>query len=159
MVNLLLKFKADPNDSQTDGMSLLFSALTKPDILEALLAAGGNVDSHLSEGKTLLDQAVNGNYPQVAVDILLKHGADPNARDSRGYTPLNYAVGVRQILTRLSCCSTTMPTPMCGVRMAKLRWTTSKARVPIQYQLFLVPQDYPHQMREGVRRINELREG
>ena len=92
MVNLLLKFKADPNDSQTDGMSLLFSALTKPDILEALLAAGGNVDSHLSEGKTLLDQAVNGNYPQVAVDILLKHGADPNARDSRGYTPLNYAV-------------------------------------------------------------------
>src|SRR5208282_5613317 len=34
MVNLLLKFKADPNDSRTDGRSLLFSALNNNDMLK-----------------------------------------------------------------------------------------------------------------------------
>jgi ankyrin repeat protein len=92
MVNLLLKFKADPNDSQTDGKPLLFSALSNPDILGVLLDAGGQVDSHLSGGMMLLDQAVDGYPPIAAVEILLKHGADPNARDLRGNTPLVYAL-------------------------------------------------------------------
>ena len=93
MVNLLLKFKADPNDSQTDGQPLPYSALSDPDILGALLDSGGKVDSHLTEGMTLLDHAVNLNiFTPVAVEILLKHGADPNARDSHGYTSLYYAV-------------------------------------------------------------------
>jgi ankyrin repeat protein len=93
MVNLLLKFKADPNDSQTDGRPLLFSALSDPDILGALLDAGGKVDSQPSDGVTLLDHAVNLNiFTPVAVEILLKHCADPNARDSHGYTSLYYAV-------------------------------------------------------------------
>jgi cytohesin len=91
VVNLLLKFKADPNDSQSDGRPLLFSALSDPDILGALLDAGGKVDSHFSGGMTLLDQAVDGYPPRAAVEILLKHGADPSARDLRGNTPLHYA--------------------------------------------------------------------
>src|SRR5208282_4859024 len=45
MVQLLLKFKADPNDSQTDGQPLLFRALSDTNILEALLDAGAKVDA------------------------------------------------------------------------------------------------------------------
>jgi cytohesin len=92
MVNLLLKFKADPNDSQTDDRPLLFSALSNPDILGALLDAGGKVDSHLTEGMTLLDYALNMNFATAAVEVLLQHGADPNVRESHGNTPLHYAV-------------------------------------------------------------------
>ncbi len=92
MVKLLLKYKADPNDTLFDGRPLLFGALSNPEMLEVLLDAGGKVDSCLSDGKTALDQAVNDNSPVAAVEILLKHGADPNVRDLRGSTPLHYAV-------------------------------------------------------------------
>ena len=92
MVKLLLKHKADPNDTLFDGRPLLFGALFKPEILEALLDAGGKVDSHLSEGMTPLDLALNGNSPVAAVKILLQHGANPNARDLNGNTPLHFAV-------------------------------------------------------------------
>ena len=91
MVNLLLKFKADPNDSQTDEWPLLFSALSRPDILGALLDAGGKVDSHLTDGMTLLDYALDMNLSTATVETLLQHGANPNSCNSHGNTPLYYA--------------------------------------------------------------------
>jgi ankyrin repeat protein len=157
MVQLLLKYKADPNDAQTDGQSLLFSALSYSNILAGLLEAGGRADARQASGETLLESAVysknfaavplllkfkaDPNYPEfaggvsilfaalsdtntlealldagakidavskdgnnwtplgdaiwennaAAVEILLKHGANPNVRNSNGFTPLHWA--------------------------------------------------------------------
>jgi len=93
MVQMLLKFKADPNNSETDGRSLLFSVLSHTNILEALLDAGANVDPIGADENqwTPLSAAANQNNAS-AVEILLKHGANPNLRDRNGFTPLHWAV-------------------------------------------------------------------
>lgn len=103
-VQLLLKYKADPNGDQTTGNSVLFSALYLPDILETLLTAGGKVETQLSD-KTLflLHNAVTGNW-LPAVQILLKHGANVNIQNTgnnyeKGYTPLIFAA--RDIRTNI----------------------------------------------------------
>jgi ankyrin repeat protein len=92
MVQLLLKFKADPNDSQTDGKPLLFSALSNTNILESLLNAGATVDPVMPDQTewTPLAAAVSENYLPAAA-ILLKHGANPNVRSRNGMTPLHWA--------------------------------------------------------------------
>jgi ankyrin repeat protein len=92
MVQLLLKFKADPNDSQTDGQPLLFSAMSDTNMLESLLDAGATVDPVNPDetDRTPLGAAANqNNAPAVA--ILLKHGANPNVRNRNGVTPLHFA--------------------------------------------------------------------
>ena len=101
MVQLLLKFKADPNESQTGGHPLLFNGLADTNILEALLGAGAKVDAMGANANTKVgNSAVNwtplGAAAQqnnaAAVEILLKHGANPNQRDSIGkFTPLHWA--------------------------------------------------------------------
>jgi ankyrin repeat protein len=91
-VQLLLKYKADPNDSQTDGQSLLFSALSHTNILEALLDAGAKVDPVSTDDYqwTPLCVAANKNIAP-AVEILLQHGANPNVCNQNGSTPLHWA--------------------------------------------------------------------
>ncbi len=114
LVQLLLKFKADPDDAQTDGRAAIFSALGNPDILKALLDAGAKVDvvdetdtSHPDgpSGSFLsrLNQMNNpdlkrtpllfatGESNVVAVTQLINHGANPNATDGRANTALHYA--------------------------------------------------------------------
>ncbi len=71
-----MKYKADPNDSQTDGQSLLFGALSDADILAALLTAGANPNVVNNEGRTPLSFAAR-DSPEM-VKMLLDAKADPN---------------------------------------------------------------------------------
>jgi ankyrin repeat protein len=114
MVQLLLKYKADPNDAQTDGRSVVFDALDKPDILPLLLNAGANVEvrdltdrsntGNIVSFADRLQRAINpdlkrtpllfaagGESNLVAITELLQHGANPNVCDGRGDTALHFA--------------------------------------------------------------------
>jgi hypothetical protein len=67
---------------------------TNPDAIRALLAAGADPDARLTNmSNTPLHHAVWELRPDVAVvDLLLASGADVNARNVSGATPLWYAV-------------------------------------------------------------------
>jgi hypothetical protein len=92
LVQLLLKFKADPNDTQTDAQPLLFSALSDTNMLEVLLAAGARLEVTSPDERqwTPLGAAANGNLVP-AMTLLLQHGANPNVRNRNGVTPLHWA--------------------------------------------------------------------
>jgi ankyrin repeat protein len=77
LVQLLLKFKADPDDAQTDGRTVLFDALSDTNILQALLAAGANPNVEDHDGRTLLSFAAE-SAPPESVKLLLAAKADPN---------------------------------------------------------------------------------
>jgi ankyrin repeat protein len=93
MVQLLLKFKADPNAPQTDGRPLSLNALSKTNILEALLDAGADANARImsdSPNPSLLQMAAGQNQPE-SVALLLQHGAKPNAADANNNTALHSA--------------------------------------------------------------------
>jgi ankyrin repeat protein len=92
MVRLLLRFKADPNDSQMEDPPM-FSALSNPEMVQALLDAGAKIDARekgASLHRTLLQDAVMLDCLPSA-ELLLKGGADVNARDEFGNTSLIWA--------------------------------------------------------------------
>jgi ankyrin repeat protein len=66
---------------------------TKPrsDVLEALVAAGGDVKAKDENASTPLLWAVQSGCSPSAIQVLLKAGSDPNAKAKGGATPLMYA--------------------------------------------------------------------
>ena len=96
MVQMLLKYKADPNDSQTDNRPVIFSALDKPDIIQALLGAGADPNITNDNGRTLLSFAAEDDSPE-AVSSLLAARADPNG--GTWDPPLSCAIHVKDPVT------------------------------------------------------------
>jgi ankyrin repeat protein len=92
MVQLFLKYKADPNDTQTDGHVVILNSLNKPKVLAALLDAGANANARFIDPskRSLLQVAADQNMPD-SVELFLQHGADPDTVDAGGYTALHLA--------------------------------------------------------------------
>lgn len=84
LVRALLELGADPNYADAGGFPSLFAAIDRaaPDrhqVLELLLAAGADVQQRGFNDYTALHQAACRD-DAAAVEILLRHGADPKAR-------------------------------------------------------------------------------
>ena len=121
VVELLVTKGADVNAKEEDGWTPLFRAVGQghKEIVELLIAKGADVDAKGDDGRTPLDWAVDLGYTEIT-DLLRKHagktseelfalfkaaakgnieavkqhldgGADVNAKDGGGWTPLHFA--------------------------------------------------------------------
>jgi hypothetical protein len=79
-------------DEEQQESDPLFRAIEvgKLRVVEEHLSSGGSVEAQNSRGQSLLAAAAIYSWPKI-VRLLLEHGADPNARDHRGRTPLFHA--------------------------------------------------------------------
>jgi ankyrin repeat protein len=97
-VKKLIEFKADPNVKNANGLPLIFGALSDPPTLLALLEGGADPNQQRDGGASALRDVAssNGDYDQ-ALEMLLTHGADPNAADpAQGFTALHLAAMSRK---------------------------------------------------------------
>ncbi|KAF3934759.1 Ankyrin-1 [Dactylellina cionopaga] len=98
VLRLLLKYKADPNSSATDGSRPLHSLANGEGIrfenveklgVELLVQHKADINAKDKNGATPLHIAVSRSRISM-VRLLLKHGANPKAQDNEGKEPSNY---------------------------------------------------------------------
>jgi ankyrin repeat protein len=95
LLRLLLKHGANPNYKDRFGWTLLMRAVWKgyPEVADILLEFGAETKD--PNGGTLLHVAAAGGHLPM-VEHLLKRGADVNARDNLGLTPLHEVASLCQ---------------------------------------------------------------
>jgi ankyrin repeat protein len=95
LVNLLIAAGADVNGRGSDGVAtppLLAAAnLHRADLVKQLLEAGADVDGAMRNGGTALHFAALSDDPESVI-VLLAAGANPDALDHEGNTPLAVAL-------------------------------------------------------------------
>lgn len=82
-------------------------ALRSPDILEVLISAGADINKQFSLRKTLLH--FTDNYETLC--LLIRYGADVNAADLYGRTPLHGCLHIKQNALALIECGANIQIP------------------------------------------------
>jgi ankyrin repeat protein len=90
-VHLLLASGAEPNAKDCLGRPVLFYALQRPAVVEALLERGAQPNEVFLEGKSLLFCAAANGAVRV-LELLVRAGAEVNSKDAEGHTPLSAAL-------------------------------------------------------------------
>lgn len=88
LVEILIDAGAALDVTDSHGANLLHNAVTYPDVARVLLRAGISVNSTDRNGNTVLHHAARTVEAAQCVDLLVKQGADIEARSRTGMTPL-----------------------------------------------------------------------
>jgi ankyrin repeat protein len=97
---LLLKAGANPNLSAGPNSESSFCRAAcdnRIDLVQLMLAHGGDVDLVMESGNTTLVQCMNKTVSPRLVEILLKSGGDANAKNGEGATALFQAIQVNRV--------------------------------------------------------------